>query len=120
MIRAPFPSGLGDGDVQADRGEQCGWDEEQDVELHRRSEADDALQCAGADVEQPGDTGPDPDDQSGRRGWCMWGEGLRGNVKIMLGGGAVSQRVCDYAGADAWSRDAGDAVKFAKMFTEKE
>jgi methylmalonyl-CoA mutase cobalamin-binding domain/chain len=47
-------------------------------------------------------------------------EGLRGNVKIMLGGGAVSQRVCDYAGADAWSRDAGDAVKFAKMFTEKE
>ena len=47
-------------------------------------------------------------------------EGLRGRVKIMLGGGAVSQRVCDYAGADAWSRDAGDAVKFARMFTEKE
>lgn len=47
-------------------------------------------------------------------------EGLRGRVKIMLGGGAISQRVCDYAGADAWSRDAGDAVKFAKMFVEKE
>ncbi len=46
--------------------------------------------------------------------------GLRDRVKIMLGGGAVSQRVCEYAGADAWSRDAADAVKFAKMFIGKE
>jgi dimethylamine corrinoid protein len=45
---------------------------------------------------------------------------LRGKVKIMLGGGAVSQRVSEYVGADAWSRDASDAVKFAKMFVEKE
>ena len=47
-------------------------------------------------------------------------EGLRDKVKIMLGGGAVSQRVCEYAGADAWSRDAADAVKFAKKFVGKE
>lgn len=47
-------------------------------------------------------------------------EGLRQRVKIMLGGGAVSQRVCDYAGADAWSQDAADAVKFARLFTGKE
>jgi methylmalonyl-CoA mutase cobalamin-binding domain/chain len=47
-------------------------------------------------------------------------EGLRDSVKIMLGGGAVSQRVCEYAGADAWSRDAADAVKFAKKFTGRE
>lgn len=47
-------------------------------------------------------------------------EGLRDDVKIMLGGGAVSQRVCEYAGADVWSRDASDAVKFAKAFTGKE
>jgi methylmalonyl-CoA mutase cobalamin-binding domain/chain len=47
-------------------------------------------------------------------------EGLRDEIKIMLGGGAVSQRVCDYAGADAWSRDAADAVKFARMFTGRE
>lgn len=47
-------------------------------------------------------------------------EGLRDRVKIMLGGGAVSQRVCEYAGADAWSRDAADAVKFARTFTGKE
>lgn len=47
-------------------------------------------------------------------------EGLRDSVKIMLGGGAVSQRVCDFAGADAWSRDASDAVKFARRFVERE
>jgi methanogenic corrinoid protein MtbC1 len=47
-------------------------------------------------------------------------KGLREKVKIMLGGGAVSQRVCEFAGADAWSRDASDAVKFAKMFMGKE
>jgi methanogenic corrinoid protein MtbC1 len=47
-------------------------------------------------------------------------EGLRDKVKIMLGGGAVSQRVCEYAGADAWSRDAADAVKFVKSVMGKE
>ncbi len=46
--------------------------------------------------------------------------GLRDRVRIMLGGGAISQRVCDYAGADAWSHDAMDAVRFARMFTRKE
>ncbi|MHB8781568.1 MAG: cobalamin B12-binding domain-containing protein [Candidatus Geothermincolia bacterium] len=47
-------------------------------------------------------------------------EGLRENVRIMLGGGAISERVCEYAGADAWGRDAMDAVRFAKIFTGKE
>jgi methanogenic corrinoid protein MtbC1 len=42
------------------------------------------------------------------------------NVCLMLGGRALSQRVCEFAGADAWSRDASDAVKFAKMFVRKE
>jgi dimethylamine corrinoid protein len=46
--------------------------------------------------------------------------GLRPGVKIMIGGGAVSRRVCDYAGADAWSCDASDAIKFAKSFAERE
>jgi methylmalonyl-CoA mutase cobalamin-binding domain/chain len=45
--------------------------------------------------------------------------GLRDRVKIMLGGGATNQRVCTYTGADAWSRDAADAVKFAKEFLGK-
>jgi 5-methyltetrahydrofolate--homocysteine methyltransferase len=51
---------------------------------------------------------------------CFEREGLRGKVKIMLGGGAVSERVCEYAGADAWSRNASDAVKFARLFAGKE
>ena len=51
---------------------------------------------------------------------CFEREGLRGKVKIMLGGGAVSERVCEYAGADAWSRNASDAVKFARLFNGKE
>ncbi len=46
--------------------------------------------------------------------------GLRDGVKIMLGGGASSQRLLEYAGADAWSHDALDAVKFARRFTGKE
>lgn len=46
--------------------------------------------------------------------------GLRDKVKIMLGGGAASERLRDYAGADAWSRDALDAVKFARAFLGKE
>jgi 5-methyltetrahydrofolate--homocysteine methyltransferase len=51
---------------------------------------------------------------------CFERKGLRGKVKIMLGGGAVSERVCEYAGADAWSRNASDAVKFARLFAGKE
>lgn len=46
--------------------------------------------------------------------------GLRDRVKIMLGGGAASERLREYAGADAWSRDALDAVKFARGFSGKE
>lgn len=46
--------------------------------------------------------------------------GLRERVKIMLGGGAASQRLCDYAGADAWSNDAMDAIRYVKGFAGKE
>lgn len=46
--------------------------------------------------------------------------GLRDTVKIMIGGGAASERLREYAGADAWSRDALDAVKFARGFLRKE
>lgn len=44
--------------------------------------------------------------------------GLRERVKIMLGGGAVNQMVCSHTGADAWSRKATDAVKFARGFLQ--
>ena len=51
---------------------------------------------------------------------CFERAGLRGRVKIMLGGGAITEKVCGYAGADAWGRGAADALKFARIYTGKE
>jgi trimethylamine corrinoid protein len=43
--------------------------------------------------------------------------GLRGQVKIMIGGGTADQRVCDYVKADGFGRDAMSAVTLAKQWT---
>jgi methanogenic corrinoid protein MtbC1 len=43
--------------------------------------------------------------------------GLRDQVKIMIGGGAVDDKVRRYAGADAYGPDAVAAVKLAKEWT---
>lgn len=48
--------------------------------------------------------------------WCFERAGLRGRVRIMIGGGAVTEKVCGFVGADAWSRDAADATVFAEAF----
>ncbi|MEW6666640.1 MAG: cobalamin-dependent protein [Thermodesulfobacteriota bacterium] len=40
--------------------------------------------------------------------------GLRDKVRIMIGGGQVDEQVKDYAGADAYGKDAMDAVKLAQ------
>ena len=40
--------------------------------------------------------------------------GLRDKVKIMIGGGQIDNEVCNYAKADAFGRDAMDAVSLAK------
>jgi methanogenic corrinoid protein MtbC1 len=40
--------------------------------------------------------------------------GLRGNVKIMIGGGQIDEQVKEYTGADAYGRDAVEAVHLAK------
>lgn len=40
--------------------------------------------------------------------------GLRGNVKIMIGGGQIDEEVKEYTGADAYGRDAMVAVSLAK------
>jgi trimethylamine corrinoid protein len=40
--------------------------------------------------------------------------GLRGKVKIMIGGGTIDERVRDYVGADAFGFDAMAAVRLAK------
>jgi 5-methyltetrahydrofolate--homocysteine methyltransferase len=43
--------------------------------------------------------------------------GLRDRVKIMVGGGTVDEKVCTYAGADAFGADAMAAVTLARQWT---
>jgi 5-methyltetrahydrofolate--homocysteine methyltransferase len=42
--------------------------------------------------------------------------GLRDKVKIMIGGGQIDEQVRGYAGADAYGKDAIDAVNLAKSW----
>ena len=42
--------------------------------------------------------------------------GLRGQVKIMIGGSQVDDTVCAYTGADAYGTDAMSAVTYAKQW----
>jgi methanogenic corrinoid protein MtbC1 len=42
---------------------------------------------------------------------ALKGAGLREGVKIMIGGNAVNQEACTHTGADAWSKNAAEAVK---------
>lgn len=46
--------------------------------------------------------------------------GLRDKVKIMIGGGVVTEKVKEYAGADAYGPDAVAAVKLCKQWTGRE
>lgn len=43
--------------------------------------------------------------------------GLRPGVKVMIGGGPVTQQVLEYSGADALGEDAQAAVKFANQWS---
>ena len=45
--------------------------------------------------------------------------GLRDGVKIMIGGGQISDQIKDYAGADAYGRDAMAGVSLAKKWLGK-
>lgn len=38
------------------------------------------------------------------------------DVKVMIGGGQIDENVMKYAGADAWGRDAMDAINLAKSW----
>ena len=40
--------------------------------------------------------------------------GLRDNVKIMIGGGQIDEKVREFTGADAYGSDAMEAVKLAQ------
>jgi methanogenic corrinoid protein MtbC1 len=42
---------------------------------------------------------------------ALKGAGLRDGVKIIIGGNAVNQEACTHTGADAWSKNAAEAVK---------
>ncbi len=42
--------------------------------------------------------------------------GLRGKVKIMIGGGQIDDQICVYTGADAYGKDAVAAVTLAKQW----
>ena len=44
--------------------------------------------------------------------------GLRHQVKIMIGGGTVTDEVCNYSGADAYGKDAVAAVNLSKKWVE--
>jgi 5-methyltetrahydrofolate--homocysteine methyltransferase len=42
--------------------------------------------------------------------------GLRDRVKIMIGGAPVNEQIKEYTGADAWGKDAVEAVSLAKKW----
>lgn len=42
--------------------------------------------------------------------------GLRKKVKVIVGGGAVDQKVSEFVGADGWGGTAADAVKLCQQF----
>ncbi|MEM2439973.1 MAG: methionine synthase, partial [Candidatus Bathyarchaeia archaeon] len=42
--------------------------------------------------------------------------GLRNRVKIMIGGGQITEEVRQYVGADAYGKDAMEAVALAKKW----
>jgi 5-methyltetrahydrofolate--homocysteine methyltransferase len=45
--------------------------------------------------------------------------GLRDQVKIMIGGGQMSEQVCRFAGADAYGKDAIAGVHLVRKWTEE-
>jgi len=42
--------------------------------------------------------------------------GLRDRVKIMIGGGQIDETIREYVGADAYGKDAVEAVAIAKKW----
>ena len=46
-------------------------------------------------------------------------DGLHQKIKVMIGGGQVDERIMKMTGADAWGRDAMDAVNIARKWIEE-
>jgi len=45
--------------------------------------------------------------------------GLRNEVRIMIGGGQITEKVREYTGADAWGPDAIAGLKLVRQWTER-
>ena len=50
---------------------------------------------------------------------AMQAAGLREQVKIMIGGGGVDEKILKYSGADAYGEDAMAAVNLSKKWTDR-
>jgi corrinoid protein of di/trimethylamine methyltransferase len=46
--------------------------------------------------------------------------GVRGKYKVLIGGGPISQSFADKIGADAYARDASEAIRVARRLLEEE
>lgn len=44
--------------------------------------------------------------------------GIRDQVKVMIGGGPITEQVKDYTGADGWGSNATEAVRLAQYWTD--
>jgi len=51
---------------------------------------------------------------------ALKGAGLSLSPKIIVGGGVVTEKVREYAGADAWANDAVEGINICKVFCGKE
>jgi 5-methyltetrahydrofolate--homocysteine methyltransferase len=45
-------------------------------------------------------------------------QGIRDNIKVMVGGAPIDQAFCDLIGADGYAPDAPQAVKVAKSLIQ--
>ena len=45
--------------------------------------------------------------------------GLRPKVRVMIGGGSISEKVQQYTGADAWGADAQSAVSLCNQWLKE-
>ena len=44
--------------------------------------------------------------------------GLRENLKIIIGGNSVNEEICHYVGADAWNKNAVEAINIYKSWSD--
>ncbi len=45
-------------------------------------------------------------------------EGIRGDVKVIIGGNPVTEKACEYIGADAFTVNAAEGIKFCRKWVD--